>query len=392
VAAPTLLIYESVFMILLAVPFLVDCRSRRSCVWAVGWSAAGLVILAAVAGLRFQSGEHRTVQAASEFQVLLPHVTHNVLTGPYECLSWTSRLAVSAAGDIASPHLWAFLLTICLVAGGIWWTWRKIGVSEPGPPTTRAGLRLVLIAALLLFLAYPLSLGLDPANIEGRSSRVHLTAAVGASLLLASLVGLAEARLRARPATLALVAVPLAVASGLLVLNGLRVQDDYARSWAYLRGMWGDVMWQSLDIGPGTLILVPYESLRRPYGMNPWSWEQARLAERLYWFPRRTTPPRLFYLSPGWKETVSESGDLFDGVQLIVVNRRDLEQHRGQDLHFYDAVDGRLQRMDEPIRVGDHEFPVTPRPPAGRVVPYPERALYDALIPPPDAPAVSYAK
>ncbi len=390
-AVPALFIYESFYLLFLAIPLLAVARKdiswkRAGIHW--GFIAAGFV---AVASLRLHYGDNRTTEAAGKIESLLPQMIWDALRSPYWCLRLTWERAAAAAGDITTIRGLAFLAGFAIVAGALWWAWQRDRreADRLRFASWTGILWLTLVAVLLTLLSYPLLFDLGPAQAQGRASRVHMAAVVGLSLLAATFLHAAQTKFR-RSGMEATIGITAACA-GFLVLHGFRVQDGYVESWAMQRAFWTDIVRGSPDIDEGTLILVQRESLRSSQSFNPWSWEVTRILSFLHRYPESwAAPPRLFLLRRDWRQRVARSGDLSQGFSDAVISRQEIEQHCGKDAHFYDVVEGRLQRIEGPLRVGDHEFVLKP-PPAGETAsPFPEAPFYRQLILAPGETPVDY--
>jgi hypothetical protein len=345
-------------------------------------------LFAALSFIRLQAGDERALAMAGGWQDRLPRLFHNVATGPYYALQWTVTEVAGAMPDAAGARL-LFFLPVALTVGLAAWLLMKRESGAVSPDGISRPLLFCLFGLLLMFAAYPLLVELNPENIGGRKSRVHLAAAVGAAFVAGSLVWAAGFRLRGARGRAALCGVMGLLAGG-LVLNGLRVQDGFVETWLESRSMWTDVIEQSPDLDAGHLSRVAHDELGFRRAVFPGGWEQVRLAERLYRLPDGATPIRLVFMTKGWQDRVAASGDLFDGPWTVVVGRDALEEHRGQPIHYYVAEGGRLRRSAGPIVVPGHEFPVLPPPPPGTRPKHRPRAAHDILLLPKGAEPVVY--
>jgi hypothetical protein len=318
---PCLFIYESIYLLFLAIPLV--ALARKSMRWTMAASFVGLTsaVFGLLAYLRIITGDSRSVEAAKRLDGLLPDIVRNVLTGPFLCLKGVLVLPGASAPDLLfrAP---AFLAIALLSGGVLWWVWKRDSKSASASPDVNGfwgnlPLQYVLIGFALLFLSYPLLFELNSTSMVGRGSRVHLAAVVGASLALSSVVWLLQRKL-STPRSSMLMTVVLAIFCGMMSLRAFQVQDDLRRVWKYQQALWTDIIRQSPDIAPGTLVLVPTTELLGNAGFWPWPWEQTKLAEFFYHFPSGTIPPRLFFMRNDWEERVANSGDLFDGVKLHV--------------------------------------------------------------------------
>jgi hypothetical protein len=135
---------------------------------------------------------------------------------------------------------------------------------------------------------------------------VHLAGGVGAALLVAAAWA---AALRTPPGPRGrLVRGLLALHAGLLVAHHRQAQADYARAWTAQRAFWPQVAALVPDLDEGLLVFAegPPEP---PAQALAHGWSDAMVLERLWRLPAAwRTPPRLFYVAPGWQGAVRREG------------------------------------------------------------------------------------
>ena len=156
----------------------------------------------------------------------------------------------------------------------------------------------------MLVLAYPLTFTVRAYALSGRDPRVHAAGVIGASLLVGSVM-LAAVRLGGPRGRRTVVALALALWSGLMVSYGLDVQRDYVRAWDLQKEFWTHLVRLIPDVGDGTVILVDPTGLQdtRQIGANYWN--LPRVLGQLYTFPREWDAiPRVYRMVPGWEDRV----------------------------------------------------------------------------------------
>ena len=182
------------------------------------------------------------------------------------------------------------------------------------------------------------------------------------------------------------------VFGALLVLAAFRVQDDYVDKWDEQKALLTDIASQTPDLTDWSIVLVEIDKLRRDSGFDPWSWETYHLLPALYRYPTEwKRVPHLFWLDPDWRERAAATGDLFDGVQLVVIPKSHLNAHRGGDVIYFDAVDGRLVRVAGPLVVGENSFPTKSLPSEPGFAPFPRREFFGWAIRDAGDPPLDYA-
>ncbi|HCF27337.1 MAG TPA: hypothetical protein DEV81_09080, partial [Cyanobacteria bacterium UBA11049] len=123
--------------------------------------------------------------------------------------------------------------------------------------------RWALIGLVMLMLAYPLTLIGEVTDIDGRASRVHVAAIIGASILWAC-VCTAIAFIASRYQKRQLANLGLAIYFTLLLGFGLTIQQDFKTAWQYQRAFWTDVVNLCPDMTYGTVILIEDYGLKEP--------------------------------------------------------------------------------------------------------------------------------
>jgi hypothetical protein len=401
----TLLTYETTFTVFLAAPLLTLPWDRAWRNQVVRHLLACGAILAAVVALRFAAGENR-VGGLMPGDLFLVPISH-MLVGPPVALGTYFYRPVQAllAGraDVwlaAAAGALGFTWVLFHVRPGFTARWTDLsgvprrlwtdlaGTShEAGDPRAGFGpdllsrVRLALVGAVMLILAYPLTFTVRPYAISGRDTRVHAAGVVGASILTGSalvvVLAVAEGYQRRRWA------VPiLGVFLGALAGYGFVLQDDYAMAWRLQRDFVGQLVPLIPDVGDGTVVLLDPAGLTdtRQIGANYWN--LPRVLAQVFTFPSTwEAKPRIYRLVENWRERIS-TGDgrvrldaattmappgtyaTVDADKVILVRYRD----------------GRLQREAAPF-TPDSSGPPLPVAGGGEP-PYPHGLLYDLMVAP----------
>ena len=255
--------------------------------------------------------------------------------------------------------------------------------------------KLSLIGLILLILSYPLTLTV-PANIvEGRGSRVHFAAVVGASILCACvcsiilLLGWILGRKH-------LAAMGLAAFLTLLLGFGLLVQQDYKLAWQYQKAFWSDVVRLCPDITDGTVIVVEQVGLRdNPRQIQAYSWSMPYVLEKIYQFPDDwKIPPRVYRLNSDWQNYIGSDGNLLHLKETTYWRPHIKPQHEdliveSSNVILLDTKNGRMTRRMEPLSIGSQDF-ILKEISSSEPSLFEKGPLYDYLISTPDSEPIIY--
>ncbi len=217
--------------------------------------------------------------------------------------------------------------------------------------------RLGIVGAAMLVLAYPLTFTLSALEVAGRATRVHLAAALGASILFAVLAcGLQSAIRRASWRRWLWVAV-----AGLLALQvgfGLVVQRDYVRSWQEQRSFWTDLVHLCPDLREGTVVLVDPTGLQDTTQIGANTWNLPRILDQVYAFPEGwPEPPRVFRLAPGWQDAiVTEDGRFRLDATTVSAPPSLYRAVDSTSVILLTSGSGELGRLAAPLEVGGEAF------------------------------------
>jgi hypothetical protein len=176
--------------------------------------------------------------------------------------------------------------------------------------------QLLLIGTGMIFMAYPTAITLSVYEVNGRASRVHFAASIGAALITGCLWILFLHVVPNQKIWKNIVIFFLSLHLSLLALFCIQVQSFYKLSWDYQKAFWTDVLSLAPDIENNTVILVDAPSLQR-YGkqINPFDWSLPSVLSSIYKFPRAwQNYPRLYLLNSFdegfdfWPDLIDENG------------------------------------------------------------------------------------
>jgi hypothetical protein len=284
---------------------------------------------------------------------------------------------------------------------------------EPEPNTTADRIdvislikRLAFLGLLLSVLSYPLFFTRLATEINGRSSRVHMTAALGAAILIGLLCYGIMALVQNRTGLKHLAHAGLAVFFSLLVGFGLIVQQENQITWEYQRAFWTDIVRLCPDLEADTIILVDAPhintgkhlhsfiqwgtpmTLRQLYKF-PEEWERLdELPEtqdkpRWYFWRKYTLYPKVYRLNPNWQDTLISQGKLdFNPRNQAFEYFLQWEPPRLIDSHnviLLEEREGQLTRRSEPLAIGNQTFEFKPRTKA-TLQSFEKHILYSSFI------------
>jgi len=241
-------------------------------------------------------------------------------------------------------------------------------------------LRLGLVGLLMLVLAYPLTFTVRAYAISGRDTRVHFAAVVGASILWAVfswlLLGVAES---IRKQWLA--ASFLGLILGGLLGFGFLIQRDYVRSWELQRSFWAQVVRLCPDLEEGTVILVEPDAFEDTRQIAANHWNLPRVLNQIYTFPAEwDEPPRVYRLEPGWQQSILGEGDVLTLDASTVLAPPSLYgQVESTRVIYLTGADGVWERASGPLFIEGQQLPLKPSP-AGTPVELQPGPLYPYLI------------
>ncbi len=309
--AGSLLTYESVYLVFLAVPLLRGKRGRPLVEELCRNAAMLFAILAVVVIARISMGDERLGTLGLGFSTILARVAVGVVTGPVVSLLDFVR------GPARTILRWNRELAFVVVAFAITFTCvlRRQGIGffdEPrNEPWTVEGSRSLAAGVVMLGLAYALSFThFPPMAQQGRMTSVHLAAGVGGSLVFAcaswAFVAVAH-RFRLRDAALGLLSLYLS----LVVAYRVSIQEDFVRAWKNQRWFWTSTVGLLPDIEDGTIVFVLDRDLPKTRYIESNSWADPLILGQLFVIPRHwQAPPRLFVVNSWAKELRRQGGSV----------------------------------------------------------------------------------
>ncbi|MDB9450154.1 hypothetical protein [Dolichospermum circinale] len=276
--------------------------------------------------------------------------------------------------------------------------------------------KLAFLGLALLVLSYPLFFTCAATEINGRNSRVHMTAALGASILIGLFCYLIINLCNNNNLAKNLANTTLAVFFSLLVGFGLIVQQENQKTWEYQRAFWTDIVHLSPDIEPDTIILVDSPhlntgkhlhsfiewgvpmTLRQIYKF-PKTWErldelpQTEDKPRWYFWQKYTFYPKVYRLSLNWQDTIVNQGKFdFNPNSKAFEYFLQWELPRLIDSHniiLLQEKDGKLFRRSEPLTIGNQKFEFKSVSEL-TLHSFEKGALYSSLIKQDDEPSINY--
>jgi hypothetical protein len=178
-------------------------------------------------------------------------------------------------------------------------------------------MKFCLAGLVMLVSSYPISFTLNASFLDGRASRVHAAAIIGASLIVGCLLNRLLAFLDARP--LRYIIIPgMAIYLAFFVGFAFVVQNEYRLAWTYQKEFWAELLPLVQDAKENEIILIGATELPETTQIGANTWNVPRLLEQFYQMPPDwDVPPRVFRLLPGWEQSILST----DGkVDLQITN------------------------------------------------------------------------
>jgi hypothetical protein len=170
------------------------------------------------------------------------------------------------------------------------------------------------LGLVMTLLSYPPALLLSVKFIDGRASRVHFSAVLGTTIVIASLWKLLLLKMDQKNLPHSFIPALISIHLSLLLSFSINLQNHYAFSWKYQQIFWSDVLELAPDITQNTVILVEAPNLQYGKQINPFDWSVPSVLDSIYRFPRTWEfPPRLYILyynnnAEEWKKMIQEDG------------------------------------------------------------------------------------
>ena len=408
----SLLCYETIFPVFLAAPLLNIQRQSNSRIikeLIKNTLIMGIIFLCTII-IRKIVGESRT--ATTDITTAIQVMINQMLMGPFVSMKMFLVRPIDAFRAL-NGELLIFVL-LCFIGLVYLLSQFKLDTSANAlrfttsvetkvfrleiPQFFQEISKLAFVGFIMLVLAYPLTLTVPATAISGRSSRVHLAAVIGASILCAcicsAILFIAGAYRKKRLAT-----VVLAAFFALLVGFGLTVQQDYKLAWQYQRAFWTDVIGLCPDMTDGTVILVEDNSLRRVEQIAVHIVRSEAVISRLFNFPRDwQQKPKLYYLRTGWQDKIVSADNLWQLNYVTTTapktvfyadRSRYWTEVESSNVILLEAKDGKLTRRTESIIIDSQEFPLKDQS-TSETPQLDPTYLYQYLIKSPDEESVNY--
>jgi hypothetical protein len=287
--------------------------------------------------------------------------------------------------------------------------------TEDNTPILSPIKKLAFLGLTLLVLSYPLFFTVAATEINGRNSRVHTTAALGASILIGLLCYLIINLCNNNNLAKNIANTGLAVFLSLILGFGLIVQQENQKTWEYQRAFWTDVIHLAPDIEPDTIILVDSPhlntgkhlhsfiewgvpmTLRQIYNF-PKTWErldelpQGKDKPRWYFWQKYTFYPKVYRLSLDWQDTIANQGKFdFNPNSKAFEYFLQWESPRLIDSHniiLLQEENGKLFRRTAPLKIGNQMFDF--KPVSQSTLHFEKGPLYSSLIKQDDELPINY--
>lgn len=388
VASACLLTYEVAYPVFFGAPLLVEPWGGGLLRRMARHSAVVGLIFGAVAGTRMAIGEGRV--AGLDPASAAGHIAFNLFWGPWTSMKLWFLRPWDGLRSNAGEFPW--LLLVLFLGVALFYdlaTDRDAPAGEDAHPGNRP--LIPLAGVLLLPLAYPLTLTVKATAVHGRGSRVHLAAALGASILVAwALTCLwdALAKRRLRPVAVLLVSTIFTAN----VAAGLSVQKDYRDAWQFQRAFWTDLIRLGADAGPNTVILVDTAEVRSTREALSLGWEIMGVIPQLFEMPSDwRLPPIAAELKRNWRGRLAKGDPPAEWINWKTMDEPYAEPYRHARYMLVYAKQGKLVRHEGPLTISGRtvEFLKAADP----VLPdLPKRPLYQVLILRPEERPAAYLR
>jgi hypothetical protein len=394
----SLLTYESPYMVFLAIPLLrakwdkvlVKELFRHVAIM------AGIVLVAVV--IRIIMGEGRVGGMRADISGILAKIASALVIGPAvsmiqffnapirAVLNWNNVLTVVSS---ASVPVFAWMVhrsgTVSSENLGIEASVNQKQAAGRQNTARDNGLQmrmwqLYTVSVLMLALAYTLSFThYPPIASYGRATSVHLSSAVGGSLLFScictQIITISE-KFRLRSFAIILISLYMS----LILAYRLLIQDDFVRAWQNQRSFWANVLDVAPDMREDTIIFVVNTNLRKTNFILSNSWADPIIPSQLFNFPAQwANPPRLFAVNRIWFKAMIREGNHFKWMVPTALLDAHWEIIPDRNVILLDMENGRLIRRFGSINIDGLDFNLKDMPPGARLN-YEKGPLFDYLI------------
>jgi hypothetical protein len=369
-----LLSYETVVPVFLAAPLLKRKWDRKLIREWIGHALvlAGMIVCVVI--VRKTLGDTRIASLDPVSTIAMS--TSHMIRGPLTSIKMFLYRPVKAVQSLnVEPVL------LCMYFAGLAWMLSRLNLKVSGDALRLMSVerkechcemhdvfrhltRLATLGVVMLILAYPLTLTVPATAIDGRASRVHLAAVMGASVLCAcvSLTILFIAGLYRKKH---LATVGLAMFFALLAGFGLVVQQDYVRSWQYQRAFWTDLIQLCPDITDETLILVEPTGLKNPKHMDAFNWAISLGLQQIYQFKPNYVifddsklQPQVRIMRPGWPDNIVSGARSLELNKVTTLGLGSIGTVQSSNVILLETNSGRLTRRTDSLIIGGQEIPL----------------------------------
>lgn len=342
--------YETFFLLFLPIPFLQIDKKQTLTKDFISHSTILSTQLILVAIVRKLTGESRVSEM--DLGTTIITIMKQIIIGPMVSMKMYLYRSFQAFSTltIQSFLIWFIgFVTIFLV---IFYYYKREKLSEKILIDSEKKvyfndlIRLISVSIAMLLLAYPLTFTVNAMDINGRNSRVHSAAIVGASILIGCLCALIF--YVAKNYLFKNVAIAI-IASGfsLLIIFGINVQLDYQKSWAYQRQFWTDVVNLCPDLEENTVILVE-GNLPTVTQIYPFEWTISSILPNMYEFPTEWEfQPTLYPLEPEWRSKIWDNGKLALNNHNGAIYRAIYVYYSWKEERLMDSSDVILLKIDQ---------------------------------------------
>ena len=369
--------YETPFSLFLAAPLLLDRWDAR---WLRRATLHGLLAAAMLAGVFSLRQQLTDDRVGSGLPALVSGAVERMVDGPLVGLSSYGLRAAQALERAGEPGVQRFMLL-----GGVLVGLLVFGLPASAGPAKqdlsmaevrrRLG-RVAVMGLAMLALGYALALTTTPDILEGRGTRAHTAAGLGAGWV----VGAAAAWLLTLPErwTGRLARLALTAACMPLLGYGFLVQYDYIHGWHLQQAFWTALVQQTPDLGPGVVVLVEPGLFEDSIQIEANTWNLPRVLNQIYQFPYAEADlPRVYRLRKHWDQQIlPPDGSLSLSLETVYTPASLQQMVAPEQVIFIQNAQGQMQRSERLV-FGEHSLMLKASSPAQE---FPPGFLYRYLI------------
>ncbi|UOO11026.1 glucosyltransferase domain-containing protein [Synechocystis sp. PCC 6803] len=393
-ATLSLLDYESLFLIFLTAPLLNHPKSTKK--EKLYHFLTLTIILAIYLFLRKLAGESR-ISGITGLQ-LIQKVVYQVFWGPLIAFYSFFKRPIEVISSPRVENIIIFCIGLILFFIVLRYLFNKQFLQNDIPAdlnTFQEFWKLSGTGLLMTILGYSSALLLSVHDINGRASRVHFSAALGITLILACIWGIAFYITRVHKFWHTLLILLLSVYLSFLLTFSISVQQYYKMSWQYQQAFWHDVFTLVPDIKEGTIILVQAPSLVWGKQINPFDWSLPVVLESIYDFPDDWQfSPRTYRLNSDVVEPEQWKDKVISNRKFVLSGKNDglffyfpWEPERivePQDVVLLVEEQGQLVRKEKFQTTAGEIIYLKPKTNDQPTLDLPTTVIFEHLMPPPD--------